>query len=49
MTSIQPIESSTSLVEERNTAKTVIIGILTAAFVIAAPIIIGSAGGNYWV
>ena len=29
MTSIQPIESSTSLVEERNTAKTVIIGILT--------------------
>ena len=34
MTSIQPIESSTSLVEERNTAKTVIIG---------------SAGGNYWV
>ncbi|WP_414142987.1 ABC transporter permease subunit, partial [Burkholderia cepacia] len=49
MTSIQPIESSTSLVEERNTAKTVVIGILTAAFVIAAPIIIGSAGGNYWV
>ncbi|KVG66270.1 ABC transporter permease subunit [Burkholderia pseudomultivorans] len=49
MTSIQPIESSTSLVEERNTTKTVVIGILTAAFVIAAPIIIGSAGGNYWV
>jgi branched-chain amino acid transport system permease protein len=49
MTSIQPIESSTSLVEERNTTKTVIIGLLTAVFVIAAPIIIGSAGGNYWV
>ncbi|WP_175971224.1 ABC transporter permease subunit [Burkholderia sp. BCC0322] len=49
MTSIQPIESSTSLVEERNTAKTVIIGLLTAVLVIAAPIIIGSAGGNYWV
>ena len=29
MTSIQPIESSTSLVEERNITKTVIIGILT--------------------
>lgn len=49
MTSIQPIESSTSLVEERNTTKTIIIGVLTAVFVIAAPIIIGSAGGNYWV
>ena len=49
MTSIQPIESSTSLVEQRNTAKTVAIGILTAALVIAAPIVIGSAGGNYWV
>ncbi|KWK11198.1 ABC transporter permease subunit [Burkholderia stagnalis] len=49
MTSIQPIETSTTLVEERNTAKTVTIGILTAAFVIAAPIIIGAAGGNYWV
>ena len=30
MTSIQPIESSTSLVEERNTTKTIIIGLLTA-------------------
>ncbi|OXI33202.1 ABC transporter ATP-binding protein [Burkholderia sp. AU16741] len=49
MTSIQPIESSTSLVEERNTAKTVVIGLLTAVLVIAAPIVIGSAGGNYWV
>ncbi|MGS0893775.1 ABC transporter permease subunit [Burkholderia stagnalis] len=49
MTSIQPIESSTSLVESRNTAKTVTIGILTAVLVIAAPIVIGSAGGNYWV
>uniref|UniRef100_UPI0039EF3902 ABC transporter permease subunit n=1 Tax=Burkholderia cenocepacia TaxID=95486 RepID=UPI0039EF3902 len=49
MNSTQQIESSLTLVEERNTAKTVVIGILTAAFVIAAPIIIGSAGGNYWV
>jgi branched-chain amino acid transport system permease protein len=49
MTSIQPIETSTTLVDERNTAKTVTIGVLTAAFVIAAPIVIGAAGGNYWV
>ncbi|MGU7778611.1 ABC transporter permease subunit [Burkholderia sp. PU8-34] len=49
MTPIQSIETSTTLVEERNTAKTVTIGILTAAFVIAAPIVIGAAGGNYWV
>ncbi|WP_415750430.1 ABC transporter permease subunit, partial [Burkholderia sp. BCC1988] len=49
MNSTQQIEPSMTLVEERNTAKTVVIGLLTASFVIAAPIIIGSAGGNYWV
>ncbi|MBN3787345.1 ABC transporter ATP-binding protein, partial [Burkholderia sp. Ac-20353] len=49
MNSTQQIETPMALVEERNTAKTVTIGILTAAFVIAAPIIIGAAGGNYWV
>ncbi|WDD95018.1 ABC transporter ATP-binding protein [Burkholderia sp. FERM BP-3421] len=49
MTSIQPIESSTSLVEERKGAKTYAIGVLIAAFVIAAPMVIGAAGGNYWV
>src|ERR1700738_3227800 len=49
MTSIQPIQSSTSFVEERRPAKTVIVGVLTAVFVIAAPLLIGAAGGNYWV
>src|ERR1700738_1659419 len=49
MTSIQPIQSSTSFVEERRPAKTVIITVLTAVFVIAAPMVIGAAGGNYWV
>ncbi|RQR32350.1 ABC transporter ATP-binding protein, partial [Burkholderia sp. Bp9143] len=49
MNSTRQIEPALTLVEERNTTKTVIIGLLTAAFVIAAPIIIGSAGGNYWV
>ncbi|AIS86845.1 branched-chain amino acid ABC transporter permease [Burkholderia pseudomallei] len=49
MTSIQPIETSASLVEERHPAKTATLGILIAAFVIAAPLVIGAAGGNYWV
>lgn len=49
MTSIQPIETSASLVEERHPAKTATVGILIAAFVIAAPLVIGAAGGNYWV
>ncbi|AOK30400.1 ABC transporter ATP-binding protein [Burkholderia singularis] len=49
MTSIQPIETSATLVDERHTAKTVTVGVLTAALVIAAPLIIGATGGNYWV
>src|ERR1700756_2642738 len=48
MTSIQPIEPSTTLIPERNTTKTLVVGIITAVFVIAAPFIIGTAGGNYW-
>ncbi|OLL30010.1 ABC transporter ATP-binding protein [Burkholderia sp. SRS-W-2-2016] len=49
MTSIQPIEPSTTLIPEKNLAKTLTVGIITAILVIAAPIIIGTAGGNYWV
>jgi len=49
MTSIQPIEPSTTLVPEKNATKTAVVGILTAVLVIAAPFIIGAAGGNYWV
>src|SRR6201996_2843574 len=49
MTSIQPIEPSTTLIPEKNMTKTLTVGILTAVFVIAAPMIIGAAGGNYWV
>jgi branched-chain amino acid transport system permease protein len=49
MTSIQPIEPSTTLIPEKNLTKTLTIGIITAIFVIAAPLIIGAAGGNYWV
>ncbi|MFM0150678.1 ABC transporter permease subunit, partial [Paraburkholderia sp. RL18-085-BIA-A] len=49
MTSIQPIEPSTTLIPEKNLGKTLVVGIITAIFVIAAPMIIGAAGGNYWV
>jgi branched-chain amino acid transport system permease protein len=49
MTSIQPIEPSTTLIPEKNRAKTLTVGILTTIFVIAAPMIIGAVGGNYWV
>ncbi|MFP3435272.1 ABC transporter ATP-binding protein, partial [Paraburkholderia sp. SIMBA_061] len=34
---------------ERNMTKTLVVGIITAVFVIAAPFVIGTAGGNYWV
>jgi branched-chain amino acid transport system permease protein len=49
MTSIQPIEPSTTLIPEKNTTKTLAVGILTAAFVIALPMVVGATGGNYWV
>src|ERR1700687_2253968 len=49
MTSIQPIEPSTTLIPERNVTKTLAVGVLIAVFVIAAPLLIGAAGGNYWV
>src|SRR5260370_30930592 len=49
MTSIQPIEPSTTLIPEKNLTKTLTVGIITTIFVIAAPMIIGAGGGNYWV
>jgi branched-chain amino acid transport system permease protein len=49
MTSIQPIEPSTTLIPEKKGAKSYAITILVAAFVILAPMVIGAAGGNYWV
>ncbi|MGF6841472.1 branched-chain amino acid transport system permease protein [Paraburkholderia youngii] len=49
MTSIQQIEPSTTLTAERHPAKTAVVGILTAVLVIAAPLVVGAAGGNYWV
>ncbi|MFL9873110.1 ABC transporter permease subunit [Paraburkholderia megapolitana] len=49
MTSIQPIEPSTTLVPEKNATKTLIVGVVTAVLVLAAPMLIGVVGGNYWV
>lgn len=49
MTSIQPIEPSTTLIPEKNMTKTLTVGIITAAFVIALPFVVGATGGNYWV
>jgi branched-chain amino acid transport system permease protein len=49
MTSVPRIEPSTTLIPERNLTKTLTLGIVTAALVIVAPMIIGAAGGNYWV
>src|ERR1700683_4263096 len=49
MTSIQPIEPSTTLIPEKNMTKTLTVGVITAILVVAAPMIIGALGGNYWV
>ncbi|SFT49793.1 branched-chain amino acid ABC transporter permease [Paraburkholderia aspalathi] len=49
MTSIQRIEPPVTAIPERHPAKTLTVGVITAVFVIAAPMIIGAAGGNYWV
>ena len=49
MTSIPPIEPSTTLIPKKNTTETVVVGVTTAVLVIAAPVMIGAAGGNYWV
>jgi branched-chain amino acid transport system permease protein len=49
MTSIQPIEPSTTLIPEKNTTKTLTVGIVTAIVVATLPFIVGATGGNYWV
>ncbi|WJF90891.1 ABC transporter ATP-binding protein [Paraburkholderia bonniea] len=49
MTSIQPIEPSTTLIPEKNRARSALVGLIVAVFVLAAPMVIGAAGGNYWV
>jgi len=49
MTSIQRIDTSTTFQPEKSHANRLIVGVVTAVLVLVAPIIIGAAGGNYWV
>ncbi len=49
MTSIPTIEPSTTLIPERKSPKAIAGMVLVAALVILAPMIVGAAGGNYWV
>jgi branched-chain amino acid transport system permease protein len=49
MTSIQPIEPSTTFIPEKKGVKDYAVTVLVTALVILAPILIGAAGGNYWV
>jgi branched-chain amino acid transport system permease protein len=49
MTSIQPIEPSTAIIETKKTPKQYVGMVLIAVGILLAPMIIGAAGGNYWV
>src|SRR5471030_1270618 len=49
MTSIPTIEPSTTLIPECKSPKAIAGMVLVAALVILAPMIVGAAGGNYWV
>jgi len=49
MTSIQPIEPPTALIVQMNRTKTLTAGIATAVVVAILPLVVGAAGGNYWV
>ena len=49
MTSIQTIEPQTTVVPEKTAGSRLLVGLATTVLVVAAPIIIGAAGGNYWI
>ncbi|MCG1053808.1 ABC transporter ATP-binding protein [Mycetohabitans sp. B5] len=49
MTSIQPIEPSTTRILVKKTAKNHGVMLLVTALVVCAPLLIGAAGGPYWV
>jgi branched-chain amino acid transport system permease protein len=49
MTSIPPIEPSTTVIPESNQARRSLNRVLVAAFVVLVPFVVGAAGGNYWV
>jgi branched-chain amino acid transport system permease protein len=49
MTSIQPIEPSTTLIPHKRTATGYLGIVLLALAVVAMPMVVGATGGNYWV
>ncbi|MEM5452828.1 ABC transporter permease subunit, partial [Paraburkholderia guartelaensis] len=49
MTSAQRMEASASLLEGRNVLRTAVAGVFTACLIVAAPFVVGLAGGEYWV
>ncbi|MEM5368424.1 ABC transporter ATP-binding protein [Paraburkholderia azotifigens] len=49
MTSIQKIDPSSTLIVEHAPAKKLGIGVLVVIATVAAPFLLGAAGGNYWV
>ncbi|MCF7694979.1 ABC transporter ATP-binding protein [Mycetohabitans rhizoxinica] len=49
MRSIQPIEPSMTRVSIKKTAKDHVVMLLVTALVVCAPLLIGAAGGPYWV
>jgi branched-chain amino acid transport system permease protein len=49
MSSIQKLEPAATLAAARSPAKTWTVGMLLAVATVAAPFVIGAAGGNYWV
>jgi branched-chain amino acid transport system permease protein len=49
MTSIPTIEPSTTLIPEKRSPQAIAGMVLVAALVVLAPMIVGAAGGNYWV
>jgi len=49
MTSIQPIETSTTLIPEKKTPAQIARNVVIALLIAALPMLVGAAGGNYWV
>ncbi|MCY0388762.1 ABC transporter ATP-binding protein [Robbsia sp. Bb-Pol-6] len=49
MPSIPPIQTTNELTPPRRTAKTTLGYVVLALFVVFAPMLVGAAGGNYWV
>ncbi len=49
MTSIQPIETTTTLIPEKKTPAQIARIVVIAIVILTLPILVGAVGGNYWV